>query len=90
MMTGAALAANTSRFEDITELLLERVIVYGDYVIAYVRTESAGVEGLSIKYPIKRQDGEYVLTNDLREDFFFSVLSTYIDEENMRALIDRR
>lgn len=89
-MDAAALKQNKAQFEAMVSLKLNMVIQYGSYYICLVETTVQGQAPLVMKYPITQYKGELVLTNGLNGDYFYELISHYMDQTNFGALLGQQ
>lgn len=86
-MDDAALKQNKAQFEAMVSLKLNMVIQYGSYYICLVETTVQGQAPVVMKFPVTQYKGELLLTNGLNGDYFYEMISHYLDQTNFRELL---
>ena len=82
LMDDASLKKNQDRFKAIDKWQMIKIVQYGDYYICFVAMEIKPQPAYVIKYPVIGFDGELYLTNSLNGNYFYDMISHYLDETN--------
>lgn len=89
-MDDVSLKKNKEQFKAMTSMRLRMIVQFGDYYICLVETTIAGQAPLVMKYPVTQYKGELVLTNGLNGDYFYELISHYMDQTNFGALLGQQ
>ncbi len=84
-----AFEQNKERFNAISAMQLKMIIEYGDYYICYVNTEFVTGDNVVMKYPVMKIKGNLFLSNKLNGDYFYDVISHYLDKENFSSILNK-
>lgn len=78
LMTDEALETNRNKFRAAEALNLHMLMLFGPYYIAYVEYDF-GVGGKAVlKTPMKVENGEFFLTNELNGNHFYDQISDHL------------
>jgi hypothetical protein len=88
-MTDEALAQNKSQFAAIGAMALKIVIQFGNYYICLIEMSVSGQQSFVMKYPVAEHQGELYLTNGLNRDYFYELISHYLDRSNYETLLNQ-
>lgn len=89
-MDDESIAKNKTLFESITAIKIKVIIQFGGFYICLVELSMQGQTPFVMKYPVTEHQGELVLSNGLNGDYFYELMSHYLDETNFRALLNER
>ncbi len=86
-MDADALEKNKAQFNFVTGMRLNMILQYGKYYICLVEMTMQGQEPFVMKYPVADYKGRLYLTNAMNGDYFYEIISHYLDETNFKPLL---
>ena len=89
-MDKPSLEKNKATFNAMTSMKINMIIHFGSYYICFVETVMPGQSPSVLKFPVTEYQGELVLTNGLNGDYFYELISHYLDETNFRPLLEQK
>jgi len=89
MMDDASLEQNKNIFNAITAIRLKVVVQYGAYYITLVEMHLPGQDPMVMKYAVGEYRGELRLSNGLNRDYFYELISHYLDDTNFGRLLQQ-